>query len=91
MTSYRDELYRLRRERDQALKDAQYYRDLLHDKDQDYINLEDELEQTRQVCWICLLLFVCGQIFSVEGISEKKKDSDVFYFPVNCWVIKFYL
>ena len=50
MTSYRDELFRLRRERDQALKDTQYYRDLLHDKDQDYISLEDELEQTRQVC-----------------------------------------
>ena len=46
----RDEMYRLRRERDQALKDTQYYRDLLHDKDRDYITLEDELEQARQVC-----------------------------------------
>jgi len=49
MTSYNEEICRLRRERNEALKDAEYYRDLLHDKDEDCVHLEDELDHTRQV------------------------------------------
>jgi len=48
MISCNDEIYRLRRERDEALRDARYYRDLLHEKDADCLQLEEDLQVTQQ-------------------------------------------
>ena len=48
MISCNDEIYRLRRERDEALRDARYYRDLLHEKDADCLQLEEDLQLTQQ-------------------------------------------
>lgn len=46
--SYRDDSFRLRRERDEALKDVQYFRSSLIDKDRTCIELEDELLRSKQ-------------------------------------------
>lgn len=65
--SYRDDSFRLRRERDEALKDVQYFRSSLIDKDRTCIELEDELLRSKQVSSFMVIL----NIFSVQSHTSQ--------------------
>ena len=49
MSSHWEDVNKLRRERDDAQREVQYFRTSLCDKDRDCLSLEDELERSRQV------------------------------------------
>ena len=44
-----EDVNKLRRERDNAQREVQYFRSSLYDKDRDCLTLEEELELSRQV------------------------------------------
>ena len=52
VSSIHEEVYKLRAERDEALKEAQNYRSLIKEKDLTLKRLQQELDKSKQVIYI---------------------------------------